>query len=49
MAAGKKPSVIEETGKYIPAAEAVVDRLGRVVVPGEPGPLLAQPGMQFGD
>src|SRR5665213_2610592 len=44
-----KPSVIEEAGKCIPAAEAVVDRLGRVVVPGKLGPLLVQPCLQLVD
>jgi hypothetical protein len=32
---------MKEAGEGIPAAEAVIDRLGRVVVPGELGALLA--------
>src|SRR5262249_4732521 len=36
-------------GECIPAAEAVIDRLGRVAVPGELGALLAQPALQLGD
>jgi hypothetical protein len=39
--------VVEESGECIPAAEAVIDRLGRVVVAGEPGALLAQPLLQL--
>src|SRR5204863_7546072 len=35
--------------KCIPAAEAIIDRLGRVVVPGELGALLAQPRLQLAD
>jgi len=30
-----KPSVIKEAGKCVPAAEAIIDCLGRMVVPGE--------------
>src|SRR5207245_10857950 len=29
------PSVIKEAGKCVPAAEAIIDCLGRIVVPGE--------------
>src|SRR6201996_6491516 len=44
-----KPSVVEEAAKCIPAAEAVIDCFGRVVVPGEPGTPLAQPRRQLDD
>ena len=33
----------------VPAVEAVVDRLGRLAVLGEPGALLAQPSLQLDD
>lgn len=44
-----KPSVIKEAAKCIPAAEAAIDRFGRIVVPGELGTLLAQPRLELDD
>ena len=38
-----KPPILEEAGEGVPPVEAVVDRFGRVAVPGEPGTLFAQP------
>jgi Transposase len=42
-------SVIEEAGECVPAAEAVIDCLGRIVAPGELGALFAQPRLQLDD
>jgi hypothetical protein len=44
-----KPAVIKEAGKCVPAAEAVIDCLGCIVVLGELGALFAQPRLQFDD
>ena len=42
-------AIIEEAGQRRPALEAVVDGLAGIAVLGDPGALLAQPGLQCND